>query len=295
MTRVSVDRSQTPSGEADNVFQDPVAPRGAKRCRANVYTPDPAARRAAPRPRSRRTVSCAGAAPTGRNRHVKVSSLLVSRALAASPRASSLPAPVRLAVVRPLSPAVVVPQRRARARDRPHRWPPVPAGTRADIDGRAGRKGALHRLGVRVAGSPSSVVGAGAALGPRDLHARQRARHRLPARALRWRGRVHRQRRGDGLGRAPAGDDDFASRNALLGWYLGGLNFQVEHHLFPRVCHLHYPALSRIVEETCSAHRVRYRCEPSLRSALAANWRWLRRMGSAPAQSANTELALLKS
>ena len=88
---------------------------------------------------------------------------------------------------------------------------------------------------------------------------------------------------------------DFASRNALLGWYLGGLNFQVEHHLFPRVCHLHYPALSRIVEETCSAHRVRYRCEPSLRSALAASWRWLRRMGSAPAQSANTELALLKS
>src|SRR6266849_6158966 len=73
---------------------------------------------------------------------------------------------------------------------------------------------------------------------------------------------------------------DFAPANALLGWYLGGLNFQVEHHLFPRVCHLHYPALARIVEETCRAHRVRYRCEPTLRSALAANWRWLRRMGS---------------
>jgi len=73
---------------------------------------------------------------------------------------------------------------------------------------------------------------------------------------------------------------DFAPANALLGWYLGGLNFQVEHHLFPRVCHLHYPALARIVEETCRAHQVRYRCEPTLRSALAANWRWLRRMGS---------------
>jgi linoleoyl-CoA desaturase len=73
---------------------------------------------------------------------------------------------------------------------------------------------------------------------------------------------------------------DFARANTLLGWYLGGLNFQVEHHLFPRVCHVHYPALSRIVEETCRAHRIRYRCEPTLRSALAANWRWLRRMGA---------------
>ena len=74
---------------------------------------------------------------------------------------------------------------------------------------------------------------------------------------------------------------DFAPTNVLLGWYLGGLNFQVEHHLFPRVCHLHYPALSRIVEATCRSHQVRYRCEPTLRSALAANWRWLRLMGSA--------------
>src|SRR2546426_7726819 len=84
------------------------------------------------------------------------------------------------------------------------------------------------------------------------------------------------------------------SGNALLGWYLAGLNFQVEHHLFPRVCHLHYPALSRIVEETCRTHRVLYRCQPSLHGALAANWRWLRRMGSAPAQSANVDPAPLK-
>ena len=87
---------------------------------------------------------------------------------------------------------------------------------------------------------------------------------------------------------------DFARGNALLGWYLGGLNFQVEHHLFPRVCHLHYPALSRIVEETCRTHRVHYRCEPSLHGALAAQWRWLRRMGSASAQRANGDPAPLK-
>src|SRR5438105_10934139 len=82
---------------------------------------------------------------------------------------------------------------------------------------------------------------------------------------------------------------DFARANTLLGWYLGGLNFQVEHHLFPRVCHLHYPALSRIVEETCRAHNVRYRSEPTLWAALAANLRWLRQMGTARATAVSAE------
>jgi linoleoyl-CoA desaturase len=72
---------------------------------------------------------------------------------------------------------------------------------------------------------------------------------------------------------------DFAPTNFLLTWYLGGLNFQVEHHLFSRVCHVHYPALRRIVAETCRAHRVPYRCQPTLWSALEANWRWLRKLG----------------
>ena len=73
---------------------------------------------------------------------------------------------------------------------------------------------------------------------------------------------------------------DFAPASALLSWYLGGLNFQVEHHLFARVCHVHYPALARIVAETCQAHRVRYRVEPTLRSAIGANLRWLRELGA---------------
>jgi linoleoyl-CoA desaturase len=76
---------------------------------------------------------------------------------------------------------------------------------------------------------------------------------------------------------------DFAPRSALLRWYLGGLNFQVEHHLFSRVSHVHYPALARIVEETCVRHGVPYRCHTTLWSALGANWRWLRQMGTAQA------------
>jgi linoleoyl-CoA desaturase len=76
---------------------------------------------------------------------------------------------------------------------------------------------------------------------------------------------------------------DFARGSRLLAWYLGGLNFQVEHHLFPKICHVHYPALAPIVEATCRAHGIRYRAQPTLRKALAGNVRWLRRMGAAGA------------
>jgi linoleoyl-CoA desaturase len=72
---------------------------------------------------------------------------------------------------------------------------------------------------------------------------------------------------------------DFAASNRLLGWYVGGLNFQVEHHLFPDVCHEHYPALAGIVEATCLAHGVPYRSQPTLRGAIAAHYRFLRALG----------------
>ncbi len=72
---------------------------------------------------------------------------------------------------------------------------------------------------------------------------------------------------------------DFARGNRLLCWYLGGLNFQVVHHLFPKVCHLHYPALSRIIEATCHEHGVRYRAQAGVGTALGSHVRWLKRMG----------------
>jgi linoleoyl-CoA desaturase len=75
---------------------------------------------------------------------------------------------------------------------------------------------------------------------------------------------------------------DFAPSNRLLGWYVGGLNFQVEHHLLPDVCHVHYPALAGLVEETCRAHGVPYRSVPTLRAAIAAHHRHLRALGRRP-------------
>lgn len=69
---------------------------------------------------------------------------------------------------------------------------------------------------------------------------------------------------------------DFARRNRTLAWFLGGINFQIEHHLFPRVCHIHYPALSRVVESTCRDYGVRYAEHRSLWAGIAAHFRWLR-------------------
>jgi linoleoyl-CoA desaturase len=76
---------------------------------------------------------------------------------------------------------------------------------------------------------------------------------------------------------------DFARGNRLLSWYVGGLNFQIEHHLFPKICHLHYPALAPLVEVTCREFGVRYVAHRTLFSSLASHFRWLRRMGLATA------------
>lgn len=72
---------------------------------------------------------------------------------------------------------------------------------------------------------------------------------------------------------------DFARRSRVAAWLLGGLNFQIEHHLFPRVCHVNYPALSNLVEETCRDFGVRYTEHASFRAGLTSHFRWLRQMG----------------
>ena len=72
---------------------------------------------------------------------------------------------------------------------------------------------------------------------------------------------------------------DFCQRNKLLTWLLGGLNFQIEHHLFPRVAHSHYPYIAKIVERNAERHGVRYTVQPSLRIALRSHQRHLRALG----------------
>jgi len=74
---------------------------------------------------------------------------------------------------------------------------------------------------------------------------------------------------------------DFARGNRLLGWYVGGLNLQIEHHLFPQLCHLHYAGMAPLVEATCGEFGVRYAAHPTFRSAVAAHFRQLRALGRA--------------
>ena len=75
---------------------------------------------------------------------------------------------------------------------------------------------------------------------------------------------------------------DFARHSRAAAWLFGGLNFQIEHHLFPRICHVNYPAIARLVEETCQEFGIRYMAHRSLPAGLVSHFRWLRRMGWPP-------------
>lgn len=72
---------------------------------------------------------------------------------------------------------------------------------------------------------------------------------------------------------------DFARPSRLVTWLLGGLNFQIEHHLFPRISHVNYPAISKLVEQTCRDFGVTYTEHRSFWEGITAHFRWLRRMG----------------
>lgn len=72
---------------------------------------------------------------------------------------------------------------------------------------------------------------------------------------------------------------DFARNNRLLNWYIGGLNFQIEHHLFPYICHVHYRKLAPIIERTANEFGFYYNLKPTFRSALASHVRRLKELG----------------
>lgn len=72
---------------------------------------------------------------------------------------------------------------------------------------------------------------------------------------------------------------DFARTSRILTFLLGGLNFQIEHHLMPHVCHVHYPALSPIVEGVCNEFGVRFASHPTFWDGVVSHYRWLKRMG----------------
>jgi linoleoyl-CoA desaturase len=60
---------------------------------------------------------------------------------------------------------------------------------------------------------------------------------------------------------------------------LGGLNFQIEHHLFPRISHVHYPAISKIIKKTCGEYGIDYIEFPKMRQAIVSHIHYLKRLG----------------
>ena len=74
---------------------------------------------------------------------------------------------------------------------------------------------------------------------------------------------------------------NFATKNKLITWYMGGLNYQIEHHLFPKISHVHYPAISKIVKKTSEEFGLKYMEFPKMRHAIFAHFMLLKKMGAA--------------
>lgn len=74
---------------------------------------------------------------------------------------------------------------------------------------------------------------------------------------------------------------NFATDNKVVSWLVGGLNFQIEHHLFPKISHIHYPQISKIIKQACKEYNVEYIEYPKVRIAVASHVAFLREMGNA--------------
>lgn len=72
---------------------------------------------------------------------------------------------------------------------------------------------------------------------------------------------------------------DFGRKNGLLSWYIGGLDFQVEHHLFTDVCHIHYSDLAQIVEKTAQEYGLTYNSKRTFLHAFKSHFRRLKELG----------------
>jgi linoleoyl-CoA desaturase len=75
---------------------------------------------------------------------------------------------------------------------------------------------------------------------------------------------------------------DFSVDSKVAEFLFGGLNYQVEHHLFPRVSHVHYSAIQKIVEKTAKEHGLEYHSFPTLWEAIHAHLLYLKFIGNAP-------------
>ncbi|MBM3159956.1 MAG: acyl-CoA desaturase [Bacteroidetes bacterium] len=72
---------------------------------------------------------------------------------------------------------------------------------------------------------------------------------------------------------------NFAPKSRIFSWYVGGLNYQIEHHLFPNICHIHYRKISKIVENTAKEFRLPYHSYKTFLGALVDHGKVLYALG----------------
>ncbi|MFT2009564.1 fatty acid desaturase family protein [Pontibacter sp. 13R65] len=75
---------------------------------------------------------------------------------------------------------------------------------------------------------------------------------------------------------------NFSRKSKMISWYVGGLNFQIEHHLFPRICHVHYPAIAPIVKQTAEEFGIPYLENETFGQAVRSHIATLHRFGKLP-------------
>ena len=73
---------------------------------------------------------------------------------------------------------------------------------------------------------------------------------------------------------------NFATKSKLLSWFTGGLNFQIVHHIFPKISHVHYPEINKLIRETCKKFSVKYTEYPTLLHAVRSHISYLKILGS---------------
>ena len=76
--------------------------------------------------------------------------------------------------------------------------------------------------------------------------------------------------------------DNFSTGNKIMNWFSGGLNFQVEHHLFPNISHIHYKKISEIVKKTAKEFSLPYNEYKTTREALKSHFLFLKSMAKKP-------------
>ena len=75
---------------------------------------------------------------------------------------------------------------------------------------------------------------------------------------------------------------NFSTKNSFINWFTGGLNHQIEHHIFPHISHIHYANIGSIVKKTAQEFNLPYNEHQTTKSALFSHFKFLKQMGIQP-------------